>query len=121
MKIIIPLVTDQAVMANRPDILLLNKKCKTAELIDVAVPLNANLQKTYAEKINKYVDLAEEIKELWHLKKVTIRPLVISATGIVPKSLVAQLTELNISPILATIQKAILMDTCHIVRRFLSQ
>lgn len=116
-----PLITDQSVRANRPDIVLLNKRCKTAELIDVAVPLNANLQKTYAEKVNKYVDLAEEIKDMWHLKKVTIRPLIISATGIVPKSLVAQLAELNISLTLATIQKAILMDTCHIVRRFLSQ
>jgi hypothetical protein len=115
------IITDRTINANRPDIILIDKSSKTAELIDIATPLSTNLQKTYSEKVNKYVELAEEIKNMWHLNTVKIRPLIISATGVVPKTLMQHLEELKLKHQISLIQRSTLLDTCHLVRRFMSQ
>jgi hypothetical protein len=47
------------------------------------------------------------MRNLWCLEKISILPLVISATGIVPH-------------IVVEIQKGILLYSCHIVRKFLN-
>jgi hypothetical protein len=58
-------ITDKHIPANRPDIILINKTDKVIYLIDIAVPNNNNnLMKTYNEKVNKYQELAEEIKRM---------------------------------------------------------
>lgn len=46
-------------------------------LIDVSVPNRP--------KINKYTELKEEITGIWNLNKICIAPVVISATGVIPK------------------------------------
>lgn len=112
--------TDKRMKANRPDILVLDKKKKEVDIIDITVPLNHNIQSAYATKVNKYTDLAAEINDMWKLKKVRIRPLVISATAVVPKSLIKQLDDLQLQDQLSSIQKSVVLDTCHIVRRFLA-
>jgi hypothetical protein len=56
-------------------------------LIDVAIPNTLNLEKKYDEKIQNYLPLAEEIKSIWKLNSVTIVPIIISVTGVIPKSL----------------------------------
>ena len=45
-----PIVTDQTIDYNRPDILLINQGEKTATLVEIAVPLTHNWKKTEAEK-----------------------------------------------------------------------
>jgi hypothetical protein len=39
------------------------------------------------KKIQNYLPLAEEIKSVWKLNSVIIVPIIISATGVIPKSL----------------------------------
>jgi hypothetical protein len=107
---------DIRVSANRPDILLCDKE---VDLIDTAVPLSHNIQNVYAQKINKYAELATEIQQMWNVQKLNIRPMVISATGIVPQHLKTQLSELEITQLLPAIQRSVLLDTCHTVRQFL--
>jgi hypothetical protein len=46
--------TDREVMANRPDIIIKNKKEKTCTLIDVAKPADRNVAQKEAEKKLKY-------------------------------------------------------------------
>jgi hypothetical protein len=41
----------------------------------------------YNTKINKYLELSVAMRNLWCLEKISILPLIISATGIVPQSL----------------------------------
>jgi hypothetical protein len=53
------------------------------------------------------------MRNLWCLEKISILPLIISATGIVPQSLFKNLKILEI-------QKGILLYSCHIVRKFLN-
>jgi hypothetical protein len=60
---------------------------RTVCLINVAITNTPNLEKKYNEKIQNYLPLAEEIKSVWKLNSVIIVPIIISATGVIPKSL----------------------------------
>jgi hypothetical protein len=54
--------TDREVTANRPDIIIKNKKEKTCALIDVAIPTDRNVVQEEAEKKLKYKSLCIEIQ-----------------------------------------------------------
>jgi hypothetical protein len=54
--------TDRGVMANRPDIIVKNKKNRTCLLTDVAIPLDRNVIQKEAEKKLKYKNLSVEIQ-----------------------------------------------------------
>jgi len=69
--------TDREVTANRPDIIIKNKKEKTCTLIEVAMPADRNVVQKEAEKKLKYKSLCIEIQRMWNLK----------CTGIVTRSL----------------------------------
>jgi hypothetical protein len=73
-------------LANRPDIIIKNKKDKTCLLIDVAIPTDNNVIQKEAEKKLKYKNLSIEIQRMWNMKCFVIA-LIIGATGIVSKSL----------------------------------
>ena len=60
--------TDREVKANRPNIIIKNKKEKTRTLIDVAIPADRNVVQKEAEKKLKYKSLSIEIKRMWNLK-----------------------------------------------------
>jgi hypothetical protein len=77
---------DRDVFANRPDIIVENKKDKTCLLIDVAIPLDKNVIQKEAEKKLKYKNLSIEIQRMWNMKCFVI-PVIMGATGIVSKSL----------------------------------
>jgi hypothetical protein len=115
------ILTDIHIKHNRPDIIILNKKQKQAYLLDIAVPNSHNITQTYNTKINKYLELSVAMRNLWCLEKISILPLVISATGIVPQSLFKNLKILDLdNTLVVEIQKGILLYSCHIVRKFLN-
>jgi len=60
--IIITINTDREVTANRPDIIIKNKKEKTCTLMDVAIPADRNVVQKEAEKKLKYKSLCIEIQ-----------------------------------------------------------
>jgi len=78
--------TDREVTANRPDIIIKNKKEKTCTLIDVAIPADRNVVQKEVEKKLKYKSLCIEIQRMWN-PLCTIVPVIIGATGIVTRSL----------------------------------
>jgi hypothetical protein len=80
-------LTDIHIKHNRPDIIILNKQQKQAYLLDIGVPNAHNITQTYNTKINKYLELSVAMRNIWCLEKISILPLIISATGIVPPSL----------------------------------
>jgi hypothetical protein len=108
-------LTDIHIKHNRPDIIILNKQQKQAYLLDIAVPNSHNITQTCNSKINKYLELSVAMRNL------SILPLVISATGIVPQSLFKNLKILDLgNTLVVEIQKGILLYSCHIVRKFLN-
>lgn len=117
----IPVTTDVSVEHNRPDMVVWYKREKTATIIDFAVPQDYNMMKTYGEKINKYVPLAWQMKDLWGLKKVNIIPLIMSVNGLVLKRTVTHLGELQLPQSTITwMQKAVILGTVGIIRRTIS-
>jgi hypothetical protein len=57
-------LTDIHIKHNRPDIIVLNKQQKQADLLDIAVPNSHNITQTYNTKINKYLELSVAIRNL---------------------------------------------------------
>lgn len=114
------IITDVTVPANRPDVVIYDKELKKVHLIDIAVPLNHNLRSTFVEKITKYHDLAEELKQMWNLNEIDIVPIIISSTGIIPLTLRSSLELLDICLDSYQMQKAVILSTCSIVRRFMN-
>lgn len=116
-----PLLTDRMVGANRPDIVLFNKKIKKAFFVDITIPYDENIVKAEKDKIAKYLDLSYEISKIWHIEKPTIVPIVISTNGVVPQSLKKHLQMIGIDIWLeGDMQKAVLLANARIVRKFLS-
>ena len=60
--------TDREVTANRPDIIIKNKKEKTCTLIDVAIPADGNVVQKEADLKLKYKSLGIEIERMSNLK-----------------------------------------------------
>ena len=114
-------MTDKSITHNRPDIVLIYKFTRITYLIDIAIPNSCNIQKTILTKINKYQDLAEEVKGMWNMESVIVIPIVISDIGLIPNSLFENLRILDLnSNIYIQMQKAVILSTCSIVRKFLN-
>lgn len=115
------ILTDKTVPYNRPDITLVDKLNNTATIIDIAIPNSHNLHNTFTEKLVKYQDLKDEIMRMWKIKTVTIVPIVISTTGVVPKNLHQSIKLLGLPPFTyVQLQKAAILNTCRLVRKFLN-
>ena len=110
--------TDREVTANRPDIIIKNKKEKTYTLIDVAIPADRNVVQKESEKKLKYKSLCIEIKRMWNLK-CTIIPITIGATGIVTRSLRKKLEAVPGKHSIDSLQKKAILGTSHIIRKVL--
>ena len=80
-----PILTDRMVRHNRPDIILVEKKTKKAIIIDIAVPNDSNIRSTIEEKKEKYSELCFELTELWGMKNISVVPITLSNTGVIPK------------------------------------
>uniref|UniRef100_A0A8D8YV01 Uncharacterized protein n=1 Tax=Cacopsylla melanoneura TaxID=428564 RepID=A0A8D8YV01_9HEMI len=87
-----PIITDTNIPHNRPDIVMMDKEQSQLNnngkgfIIDVAIPLDENMQKTYTEKIRKYQDLKYKITQMYKLSSVSVIPIVISSNGLVHRN-----------------------------------
>jgi len=99
----------------------MNKNTKNNLLIDIAVQNIHNLTKTVTDKQNKYQEVANEICAMWKQNAAEVIPIVISSTGVIPKSLPQSLKRLNLHPnTYIQMQKSVILGTCSIVRNFLN-
>ena len=64
-----PIHTDRTIQANRPDIVIKDKRNNTCLLIDMSVPSDNNVAAKVFEKLSKYKDLEIEVEKMWHLKQ----------------------------------------------------
>jgi hypothetical protein len=108
--------TDREVLANRPDIIIKNKKDKIYLLIDVAVPSDWNVIRKDSEKKLKYKNLSIEIQRMWNMK---CNPVIIGATGIVTKGLKRHLETIPGKHPIDCLQKTAVLGTSNIIRKVL--
>ncbi len=57
--------TGHIIEQRRPDVVVLDKTRKMCHLIDIAVPGDIRVAKKETEKIQKYQDLARELRKIW--------------------------------------------------------
>jgi hypothetical protein len=74
--------TDHIIQARRPDIVVQEKEINHTWIIDIAVPGDARVTEKEREKVERYQDLAREIRRLWKTS-VTVIPIVVGALGAV--------------------------------------
>ena len=112
--------TDRYTRHNKPDIIIHDKKSKSCQIIDVAIPLDQNVNMKIAEKLTKYKPLQVELTQMYGLKKVEIIPIVIGALGTVTQSLPEYTNKISERIDLQNMIKTTLIGTAHIVREFLT-
>ena len=108
-----PLRTDRVIRAHRPDLTLIDKVSKKVSLIDVSIPWDSRVEDKAREKIEKY---QMEIQRIWEMP-VEVVPIIIGALGTTPKSLVKNIKKLDVHVAPGLMQKSVLLQTAHIIRR----
>ena len=76
--------TDHVIQARRPDIIVMDKEMDHTWIIDIAVPGDSRIEEKEREKVEKYQDLAREIRRLWKTSANVI-PIVVGALGAVAR------------------------------------
>ncbi|KAI5700120.1 hypothetical protein M8J75_014551 [Diaphorina citri] len=110
--------TDRAITANKPDIIIKNKKTNRCILIDIAVPSDYNITQKEAEKRLKYKDLQIEVQRLWKMKTSVI-PVVIGCTGLISNYTCETIKEVPGKHNILTLQKTVVLSTARIIRKVL--
>ena len=114
--------TDHTIRNIKPDIVVIKKAQKEANIIDVAIPNDYNICQKRFEKMRNYTNLSGEIKTLWKLSKVKITPIIIGAMGTIYKQMDKDIDKLELVDSKFDkfeVQKITLLGTAHIVRSFL--
>ncbi|KAI8433843.1 hypothetical protein MSG28_015797 [Choristoneura fumiferana] len=99
----------------------LEKCVKPVITVSHSACVGAGVDLVTAADMSKYLDLAHEVTAMWDVDSTVIVPIVVSANGLIAKSLDQHLKRLSLDGwIKGQIQKAVLLDTARIVRRFLT-
>ena len=105
--------------AIKPDIVIRNQQDSSALIIDVSVPNDYGLNRAEREKITKYQDLKNALKEEWELKSIEIIPIIIGATGLCKDNLQLYLDAIPGRPKKYQVQVAAIRGTVSILKRCL--
>ena len=69
--------SDHVIEAQRPDLVVRDKKERSCKIIGFAVPGDSRIEEKEKGKIEKYQDLRRELQKIWNVK-VKIIPLVVA-------------------------------------------
>ena len=114
--------TDHEVINNKPDIIVVDKINKTANLIEVTVSNNCNICNKPLQNVRAYTNLSGDINTLWNLNKVQITPVIVGAMGTFYNKLDDNISNFGLVNHKFRVQKAqkiALLGNAHIIRSFL--
>ena len=111
--------TNKVLKHNRPDITLVDKDTKKWTLIDIAVPADQSITRTEEEKVEKYLELAFEIRRVHGASKVIIIPIVIGALGSISKGANTWFGKLEVPDLLGSVQLSAILGTAHLLPKVL--
>ncbi|KAA5618058.1 hypothetical protein F3H11_34520 [Pseudomonas aeruginosa] len=115
------IITDRYIVANKPDIVIIDRSARRHHHHHHQGVMYLHLVKAEKDKLIKYLDLAHETTAMWHVDSTIIVPIVVSVHGLIAKSFDQHLKKLSLSSwVKGLIQKAVILDTARIVRRFLT-
>ena len=114
------MTTDREVGANRPDIVVKDKKNKITYIIDISCPCDVNVIKKEAEKISKYGTLKRELLRMWG-GNCMIVPVVIGGLGAVSNEFELHVEKIPGNVSLAMCQKITLVGSKKILSGVLAR
>ena len=110
--------TDHEIEARRPDLLIIDKSEKNCQIIDVAIPENGRMRAKEYEKVEKYQDLAREVRKMWGVRPKVI-PIVVGALGTIQLRLKENLRTISVDTYIELIQRSVLLGSARILRKVL--
>ena len=110
--------TDHEIEARRPDLLIIDKIEKNCQIIDVVIPEDGRVRAKEDEKVEKYQDLAREVRKMWEVRTKVI-PIVVGASGTIPLRLKENLRTIGVDTSFELIQRSVLMGSARILRKVL--
>ena len=110
--------TDHNIKGWSPDLVLVDKSKKSCHIIDVAIPEDSVAKEKEAEKVEKYQNLARELRSMWEVKTKVV-PIVLRALGTVPLRLKGNLKGIGVDTSITLIQKSALLGSARILRKVL--
>ena len=83
------------------------------------MPADQNITRTEEEKVEKYQELASEIRTIHGASKVTIILVVIGALGSISKGAKTLFGKLDVPDFLGSVQLSAILGTAHLLRQVL--
>ena len=99
---------DHPILTKRSDLVLIIKK-RMCQLVDFTIHADLRITMKEREKMDKYWDLARELKKQWNMKMMVLS-IVISALRIELKALEKRLGELEVRGRIKSIQITVLLE-----------
>ena len=109
--------TNKVLKHNRLEITLVHKDTQKWTVIDIAVPADQKISRTEEEKVEKYQELAFEIRRIHGASKVTIILIVIGALGSISKCAKTWFGKLDVPDFLGSVQLSAILGTAHLLRK----
>ena len=110
--------TDHEIGVRRPDVVIVDKREGSCQIIDVAIPEDGREREKEDEKIEKYQDLSREVQRMWGVRSKVI-PVVVGTLGSVPLRLKDNLKVIDVGISVELIQKCALLESASILRKVL--
>ena len=110
--------TDHEIGARRPDMMIIDKSDRSCQIIDEAIREDGRVREKEDEKIEKYQDLAREVRRIWGVRSKVI-PVVVGALGSVPLRLKDNLKVTDVGISVQLIQKCALFGSARILGKVL--
>ena len=98
--------------------MIIDKSDRSCQIIDVVIPEDGRVREKEDEKIEKYQDLAREIRRMWGVRSKVI-PVEVGALGSVPLRLKDNLKVIDVGISIELIQKCALLGLARILRKVL--
>ena len=105
--------------AVKPDIVVWDRKERSAIIIDVSVPNDFGINRAEREKVTKYQDLKNALRESWDLKEIDVIPVIVGATGVMKDNLQAYLDRIPGKPQRHECQTAAIRGTVSLLKKAL--
>ena len=102
--------TDRKVSYNRQDMVVIDRVQNAWYILDFAIPIDRHVKEKEEEKIDKFMDLAAEVRRKFRMKTVIV-PIVFRALGRVPAKLLESLKKLETEDVIGSLQTAVLIST----------
>ena len=104
--------------ARHPDMIVVDKVKKTCTIIDYAIHYDSRVNNKEMEKIEKYHDLARELRKLWNMK-VKVIPIIIDTLGTTPRQVKKRLEVIGKETRGKELQKTVIIHSTSILRKVL--